>query len=123
MKNKTKLIILAILILIGILSYAAIRHLSNSTPCYDCGERGWQIMKDRKCESKINNQNDFELCLFKNNLASRTALMSSNITQGYIKIGEYETYNTPKSGGIDVWVYQNNAIDKDGNIYLLYYLG
>jgi hypothetical protein len=74
------------------------------------------------CDGKIVTKDDAELCIYQQNIAPKV-LGNLNITQGYILIGESDFYNTPKRGGIKVFVYGRYALDEKGNIYMLNILG
>jgi hypothetical protein len=91
---------------------------SESKNCADCGQDGWQKMKE-SCSQEILNKNDFKKCLMNfswshNNNETNT----EDIKEGYIEMGSHESLNNPTDSSIKVFIYNQWAVDKDGNLYL-----
>lgn len=91
--------------------------------CYDCGKGGWQKMSVN-CGQQIIAKNDFKGCLINFSWSSVNQNMSlDDIKEGYIEIGGLEVLNAPTPKSIKVLIYNQWAVDIDGNLYLFEQLG
>lgn len=91
--------------------------------CKDCGEAGWQRMKE-KCSTKILDKNYCKQCLSGFNWSGVDATTDINeIEEGYIEIDSGEVLDKPTPKSIKVFIYHQWAVDEEGNLYLHSELG
>lgn len=95
----------------------------SSENCVDCGPGGWQKM-DYNCGNAVIDKKSFKECLESFDwFARHNNVDSSQINEGYIKIGSMEIMGKPSFWSIKVLIYHQWAVDRNGNLYLLGQLG
>lgn len=125
MKKNLILSTFAIFALIIISGCSTINNRNNQKfpECYDCGQGGWEMMKE-KCNQEISTKNDFKNCLINftwSGINSETDV--EEIEEGYIEINGTEISDKPTLNSIKVFIYHQWAVDENGNLYLLGQLG